>query len=270
MDQPHGVRLPVCAAQEGNGGIHGAPGARVGFAMSVPQVTRRTIASSSSWSAGIRNSPLVKPATLVLPRIGGLDSSEYRRRLLHMLPGFLPLILWFIPHKDPWGPILADTVIAVTALIVGSALLRFGAFARPGEENGRASVLGYAFPVLATMCLCRGREELGVMTLAVLAFGDGSATLGGLLLGGWRLPWNPRKTLTGLCCFWLIGGTFATAIYWGEARPGVSWEVATGVAGPAVVIAGLLETLRSPWNDNLRVGVASAVVGFMMHLLLVG
>lgn len=187
-----------------------------------------------------------------------------------MLPGLFPFLLWVIPHKDPWGPILANSVIGVTALIVINALLRFNSFARPGEQNGRASVLGYALPVLMSMLFCRGREEIGVMTLGILAFGDGSATLGGITLGGHALPWNPKKTLTGLLCFWGVGGLLATMIYWGESRPAVSWGTAAAVAGTAAVVAGLVETLPSRINDNLRVGFTSAIVGAVLHFVLVG
>ncbi len=237
--------------------------------MGARRLVPETEALSSSWPLRIYPDA---PAISVTPEYGWarLQGSEMRRRMLHMLPGLFPFLLWVIPHKDPWGPILADSVIAITALIVINGLWRFSAFARPGEQDGRASILGYALPVLGTMCLCRGREELGVMTLAILAFGDGSATVGGLLLGGKPLPWNSRKTVTGLLCFWVIGGILGTVVYWGESRPGVSWTVAAAVAGVAVFFAGILESLPSRINDNLRVGIASAVIGAAMHFALVG
>lgn len=194
-----------------------------------------------------------------------LDAGEFRRRLLHILPGFLPFLLWIIPHADPWGPILINVVVGITVLIVGIALMRFHVFARPSEHNGNGAVLGYALPVLGTMWLCRGYEEVGVMTLAILAFGDGSATLGGLLIGGKPLPWNPQKTVAGLMSFWIIGGYFATVAYWGEAHPGVPWLTAASIALPTVFFAGLLESLPLSTHDNFRVGVLSALLGIGLH-----
>lgn len=241
--------------------------------MSARQLLPETDAVASPWPLRIYPDVAVDVAPAPAVQTHGwhrLQGAELRRRMLHILPGFFPFLLWAIPHKDPWGPILANSVIAITAIIVINGLWRFSAFARPGEDNGRASILGYAFPVLTTMSLCRGCEELGVMTLAILAFGDGSATVGGLLLGGKPLPWNRRKTLTGLLCFWTMGGILGTAVYWGESRPGVSWMVAASVAGVAVFVAGLLESLPSRINDNLRVGFASAAVGAVMHFMLVG
>lgn len=212
----------------------------------------------------------VRPAPALPPGWARLQGAEMRRRLLHMLPGLFPFVLWAIPHPDPWGPYLFYAVIVATALVVINGLRQFAAFARPGEEDGRSSILGYAFPVLVSMCVSRGREELCLLTLAILAFGDGSATVGGLLFGGRPLPWNSRKTVTGLLCFWGFGGILGTVVYWGESRPGVSWMIAAAVAGATVFIAGLLESLPSRINDNLRVGFASAAIGTVMHFVLVG
>lgn len=237
--------------------------------MRVLQTGSRTKSSAATWPDSIQPASIAPPTTsgMTRPR---LPASEWRRRMLHILPGFLPFLLWVIPHTDPWGPILIGVLWGLTLLIGCNALLRFGFFARTAEDNGQASVLGYTLPVLGTMCLCRGYEEVGVMTLAVLAFGDGSATLGGLLIGGWRLPWNREKTAAGLLSFWMVGGFFATVMYWGEARPVVTWATAVAIAGPTVLLAGLVETLPFRRNDNFQVGVISAVTGVVLHHWVVG
>lgn len=206
--------------------------------------------------------------SIALPR--PLDSAEIRRRFLHMLPGLLPFLLWAIPHPKPWGPILANVVIVLTAGIVGTSLVRFAAFARPGETDGKSSILGYAFPVFAALCLFRGKEEIGMMTLAILAFGDGSATLGGMTLGGRRLPWNPRKTWTGFLCFLFIGGPLAALVFWGEAGASVSFRTACVIGFAATATAAIAESVPSRINDNLRVGVAAVLVGAILHLFLIG
>jgi dolichol kinase len=228
------------------------------------------LAGATALPRGLRAEELVPDVASSYVPGRTLDACEVRRRMLHMLPGFLPFILWFIPHPDPWGPIAADVVIGLTVLIVGTSLLRFSAFARDGESDGRASILGYAFPVLAALCLFRGREELGVMTLAILAFGDGSATLGGMTLGGYRLPWNPKKTVTGLLCFICIGGPLASLVFWGETRPGVSLGIAATCGFAATLTAAIAESVPSKINDNLRVGVTSVLAGALFQRLVVG
>ncbi len=238
--------------------------------MHVLQTVSRPDSATASWPDETRTVPVNIPNCSTSETQPRLDGAECRRRMLHMLPGFLPFLLWVIPHTDPWGPILVSVLWILTILIGCGALLRFGAFARAREDNGRDSVIGYALPVLGTLCLCRGCEEVGVMTLAVLAFGDGSATLAGLLIGGSRLPWNTRKTWAGLISFWIVGGVFATVMYWGEARPIVSWIAALAIAGPTVLLAGAAETLPWRMNDNWRVGVLTAVMGIVLHRWIVG
>lgn len=242
--------------------------------MSARRLVPDTEAAASPWPLRIyREATIETIPQVTLPELPGwkrLQGAEMRRRMLHMLPGLFPFMLWVIPHPDPWGPYLFYSMIAATAFVVINGLRQFSAFARAGETNGVDSILGYATPVLVSLLMSRGREELCLLTLAILAFGDGSATVGGLLLGGKPLPWNPRKTLTGLLCFWGMGGILGTVVYWGESRPGVSWMVAASVAGVAVFFAGLLESLPSRINDNLRVGFASAIIGAVMHFTLVG
>lgn len=199
-----------------------------------------------------------------------LNPCEVRRRLLHMLPGFFPFLLWLIPHPDPWGPYLVGAVLATFAVVCSSSLLQFAAFAREGEANGRGSILGYAIPILAAVFLFRGREELVLMTLVILAFGDGSATLGGMKLGGRRLPWNRKKTLTGIVCFVGIGGPLASLVFWGECRPGISLPLAFVCGMGATLTAAIAESIPTKGNDNLRVGVTAVLMGALLELLVVG
>ena len=199
-----------------------------------------------------------------------LGLSECRRRLLHMLPGLLPLALLVIPHKDPWGPLLIGILITLTLTLVAYAFARAGDFARPGESLWHVSVLGYTIPVVAMLLLLPGRSELGLMTLGVVAFGDGSAALGGKLLGGRRLPWNCRKTWAGLWCFLIAGSLMASFNYWLDARPGVPIGIAMAIAVPAALAGAIVESLPIRSHDNFRVGVTAALTGLLMHILLLG
>jgi len=201
---------------------------------------------------------------------GRLSAAEDRRRFLHMTPGLLPLFLIVIPHQDPWGAILVNIVIGLFVTIVVAALSRYQQFARPGECDGRASVLGYALPILAALSLFRGREEIGLMTLIILAFGDGSATLSGLWFGGQPLPWNPRKSWTGTLSFVGCATPLATLVYWSEARPTVPLATVAAIAACTTLVCAIVESLPSRWNDNLRVGATAAIMGAAMTAIMVG
>lgn len=203
-----------------------------------------------------------------LPHV--LEPAEVRRRLLHMAPGFLPFALWVIPHRDPWGPVLLSVVALLGVVVVVMALRRHHAFARRGERDWSIAVVGYALPVVAPLLLLPGEAEIGLTVLGILALGDGSATLGGLRLGGRRLPWNPRKSWTGLACFCLGGGTLATLLFWGEALPGVSLPTAFVCVVPATLAAAVVESLPFRANDNARVGVTALIAVLLTHAALLG
>jgi dolichol kinase len=187
-----------------------------------------------------------------------------------MLPGLLPCLLPMIPHADPWGLPLIGIVIAVSIGTVTYAILRERDFARPEESLWHHSVLGYSAPVVALLLWLPGRAELGLMTLGVLAFGDGSAALGGKLWGGPRLPWNAHKTWAGLASFVVAGTAAATMNYWIDARPAVPVLIALMIGGSAAVGGAFVESLPIRTHDNFRVGITAALIGVMMQFLLLG
>lgn len=203
----------------------------------------------------------------IAARIG---STELRRRLIHMSPAVLPFLLWYIPHRDPWGPLLINLALIITLALVANTVIRFRTIARTKDEHGLGAAVGYAVPLLLLILLLPDRGELAVMTLGIIAMGDGSATLGGLWFGGQRLPWNRRKSIAGLVCFCVVGTFFATLFYWGEARPGVSVQTALLVGSLATIAAGLVESLPISWNDNFRVATTAAMVGAAVQIFWLG
>ncbi len=205
-----------------------------------------------------------------------LDATEIRRRVWHMSPGLLPLILWLVPHRDPISPTLLGIMFAVICGLALNIFIRYRKIARPEDNQRLWAVSGYAVSVLATLVAFPAHAELGLAVLAILAFGDGSATLIGLAVGGPRLPWNRGKTWSGVAGFVLVGGTAAACIYWGEPRfnpesltRGTSFLTAAAIAGTATVLAALIESIPSRINDNIRVGVTAAVVMSLLHFAFV-
>ncbi len=200
-----------------------------------------------------------------------LSTREWRRRLVHMVPGLLPLILLNIPHRDPLaGWAKSGIVVAVLGMSV-FALRRRSLFERQGENAGwQVSVLSYAVITLAFLLGLPAQPELGMAVTMIIAFGDGSATLAGLLARGRKLPWNQAKSWAGLIAFLASAIPLATLIYWAEARPGIPLPVACACVVPAVAAAAIAESLPVRLNDNLRVGVTAGLTILVTHSLLVG
>lgn len=199
-----------------------------------------------------------------------MTPAEWRRRILHIAPGFLPLVLWYIFHHDPlsWDS-RAWMALIIVSIGAGTAI-RYRQIARRGETMNAACILGYAVPVFLLLMLLPSHAEIGLAVLAVIAIGDGSATLAGLLMRGPRLPWNPDKSWAGLLTFMLLGSTWASIIYWGEARPVVPISSAFLIGGTAAIVAGICESLNSRIDDNIRVGVAASVCVVVTHGILIG
>lgn len=201
-----------------------------------------------------------------------LTYREIKRRFWHMAPGLLAFLLHIVPHADPISPTLRNIIIGCCAAIGLRILLGFRQIQRHGEGTGFAAVAGYSLSVLLTALIFPGALELGLAVLAILAFGDGSATLFGLLFRGPRLPWNNAKSWSGFLAFVTLGSLMTAWIYWGETQnpealePAVTFARAFLFTGPAVFAAAIAESVRSRLNDNIRVGAVAAITLILLHM----
>ena len=205
-----------------------------------------------------------------------IPAVELRRRIWHIAPGFLPMVLWLIPHSDPLSLRLWTILLLVTLGLGVLVFVRYRRIARPKDNEQVQSVLGYAGSILSALLIFRGDAEIGLTVLAILAFGDGSATLAGLLLAGPRLPWNPEKTWAGFLAFLAVGIPMSSLIHWGETEfnpksipERVPFTTSFLCAGVACGLAAVAESLPVRVNDNIRAGVISAVSVDLLHGLLV-
>ncbi len=187
-----------------------------------------------------------------------------------MSPGLLNVLAWSIPHKDPLSPTFKWIAFSIIAGLSLALLRQFHTLLRRNETSGFSATFGYGCSIMATLLLFPAHAELGMTVLAVLAFGDGSATLGGILLGGRTLPWNRAKTWSGTMCFVFVGGPLASLAYLAESQPTAPVFAAIVCGMTAATVAALAESLRSRINDNIRVGIAAAVSVAAAHALTVG
>lgn len=212
--------------------------------------------------------PQRDPWSWLVQRVG---AQELRRRLWHFLPGLLAFALVPIPHRDPMPYSTIFVLIALVIAIPGWLSYRLHWFyRRHPEEHLTPALVGYAVPLAVLCLLCPGSIEIPLASAVIVAFGDGSATLAGRLFRGRQLPWNPRKTWSGLIAFMTMGTLMATAIYFLEARPGIPLSVALSVIAPVVVLCALIESLPLRWNDNVTVGFSSAALLLASHAMIIG
>lgn len=200
---------------------------------------------------------------------------ETKRQVLHVSMLGFALLLRVLPV---WGALLCATAAFLHNLYV---LPRTGRdkFYRPDDE-ARGYPLGiliYPVTVFLLILLFGSRMHVAGAAWAVLAFGDGFATIVGRALGRHKLPWRPEKSWEGSAAYVLFGGGAAVLIALWIGSPALDPWIATrhpiaggGLGWLALVcftgalVAAVVETLPIGIDDNLSAPLAA---GFVMFVL---
>jgi len=172
------------------------------------------------------------------------------RQLEHLLPICFAFLLPYISY----GTAVFLAVLAVFhALYLSPRLVRVTT--RPTEKERGFSVgkLLYALSVLILLLVFPSRLHIVAGVWGLLAAGDSVSNIAGRRWGQKKLPYNPEKSLVGLCSFW-ISGTLAAWILvcWNlpteaEYSPGIIFVFCSLTA----LIAAFAESLPSTLDDNL-------------------
>jgi uncharacterized protein (TIGR00297 family) len=194
--------------------------------------------------------------------------SETKRQIVH-----ITMVGWaFLLRILTWPQAAA---LAFTALLFNAFVLpRVGGRAIFRPEDVRkgipTGILYYPIAVLLLILCFRSRLDIAAGAWAILAVGDGMATLVGRRLGGARLPWNHDKTWAGTTAFATTGGAAGILLCWWT-QPNVATPVATWFifAAPilAAVVAALVETIPVRLDDNLSVPFAAGTTMWLATLV---
>ncbi len=95
--------------------------------------------------------------------------------------------------------------------------------------------------------------SFALAAIAIVAFGDGFATLVGLY-GKWPLPWNPRKKTEGLLAFIFSAAAISSLV------------LPIGHAIAYSVVLGILETVDLPADDNLLLPLGATILYYAVPL----
>ncbi|MEO8055437.1 MAG: DUF92 domain-containing protein [Acidobacteriota bacterium] len=123
---------------------------------------------------------------------------------------------------------------------------------RKEERETRFSVgiTLYAATVLLLIFTFRGNLQIAAAGWGYLAFGDGFASILGMSLGGPRLPWNSKKSLSGFLGYLVFGFLGAAFLYGFVAgRSPSGWEFACLLT--AALAGAAVESLPSELDDNV-------------------
>ena len=193
--------------------------------------------------------------------------SETARQWVHLGSGAFALLLRYL---DWWQA----AAFAASALVFNAVVLpHVGGrrLYRPADE-ARGFPLGillYPFAVLSLIVIFPSRLDIAASAWAILAFGDGAATLVGQRLRSRPLPWNREKTIAGTAAFVALGCAGGVALAWWTRTSTVPEPPLLFVfAAPAIaaVAAALVETIPIRLDDNVSVPATAGVVLWIASL----
>ena len=181
-------------------------------------------------------------------------TSERLRQSIHIALFVFAFLLRYLSRWQAAGLLLLLLLTVVVASPRVKSRIRIH---RPGESHYRNGAVLYFLVLLALVLIFP--PSVVAATWAVLALGDGAATLIGRHFTARPLPWNDRKTLAGSTAFIIFGTIGACALlYWmvPELGAGNIFSAALKVSFAAAIV----ESLPLKVNDNVSVAVAAAIV----------
>ena len=174
-------------------------------------------------------------------------TNETLRKSLHIAFGVFAFALKWLP----WTLAAGVCVVA----ILGNWLILHRVVGRGVARHERgfdAGIVLYPVMVLLLIVVFRDRLHYAAIGWAMLAFGDGIATLAGKSLRIGSLPWNRDKSWGGFAGGFLAGAISGIAVaYWMDYRAPV-------VVLIAALAAAIAESLPLGVDDNVTVPIAAA------------
>jgi uncharacterized protein (TIGR00297 family) len=175
-------------------------------------------------------------------------TNELLRKSLHIAFGFGAFALRWLPWQVAAG-------VCVVAIASNWLLLHrlVGRHVSRHERGYDAGIVLYPVAVLLLVLVFRHELHFAAIGWALLAFGDGVATLAGKSIRIASLPWNRDKSWGGLFAFFIVGSAAAIAVaYWLDYRHPFIILI-------AALAAAITESLSLGIDDNLTVPFAASV-----------
>jgi dolichol kinase len=199
--------------------------------------------------------------------------SEMKRKAEHIAPLGFAFTLTIFPKWLVFA-------LSITAIVYGVFISKRVVKGTLREaEQARGYSIGktaYGIMVLILLVLFHTRMYVVAGAWAIMALGDGSASIFGTRWGRKKLPWNSEKSWAGLFGFLIVGTTACAFLLWyiqstgdvGTTIDGVfaafSAADLVGIAIAATVLCALAETLKIPLDDNILV---PGLAGMLLFLI---
>ncbi|MEW6455272.1 MAG: DUF92 domain-containing protein [Acidobacteriota bacterium] len=191
--------------------------------------------------------------------------SEDLRKIIHItMGGFALLLRWLEWYQAAF--------LALVALGFNLTILKKigkDKIFRKEELKGIGGIIFYPLSVFILIILFRNHLHIAAAGWAMMALGDGMATLIGIHFGKKKIPWNKEKSYLGtIICFIFGFAGMSFFIWWVGARyEGVLNSYSLFIVPfLGAIFASFIESLPIRINDNLLIPISSGI--FLYVLLL--
>ena len=124
----------------------------------------------------------------------------------------------------------------------------------------------YPLSVLALILLFRHKMHVVAAVWAILALGDGMASVAGEAIGGPALPFNPAKTWAGFWGF-VLAGTAGAYVLTRWVSPTLATDKVLIVCTATALVGALVESLPIRLDDNVTVPLVCGLFMFCAYLV---
>ena len=197
----------------------------------------------------------------------GRPHSEDARKLVHIGFGACAFLLRSLTWQQ--AALLAFIALAFNVLVmprIGRGIYRPADLLRKYAHG----IIFYPLAVLLLILAFPSRLDIAASAWAILALGDGMASLVGTRARGPRIPWNTEKSLAGSVAMFVFGGIGGVVLMWwcsanASVAPASWYIVAAPIAG--ALVAAFVETVPVRLDDNLSVPASAASVLWALSLV---
>jgi len=187
--------------------------------------------------------------------------SEEKRQLVHILLLFLAFLLKYTPR---WQAVILLLVLLAMTLIFVPRMKLKNYFYRYTENKYSQGAVLYFLALLILVLVFP--LYIVAVSWAILALGDGAATLIGKNLKCRELPWNRSKSFAGSAAF-VVFGTFGAVVLMKWMIPDLSLYICLVAALKTTVVAAIVESMPLKINDNVSVAFTSAIVMYLLKIV---
>ena len=184
------------------------------------------------------------------------------RKIVHMSMLIFAFLLPYLTWTQAAGCALLALLFNVVVLPRLGVDLGKSPASAPGADVWTGIVI-YPLSVLALILLYRHDLQIVGATWAIMALGDGTASVTGGALHGPALPWNREKTWSGFLGF-LVAGTAGAYVLLCWIPPAIAPDVALRIAAATALVGAIVESAPVHLDDNATVPL---VAGAFMYCL---